>query len=166
MTGEQKSKDVNDRLKEYERVLDEYLTGIGVNSFTYNPEVDDILSLTKNHLRGMSPEELGENSYILAQYSAYIQKEYNRQVTRVKWARTDLERIVSALFSEYKTKDEFVKHEVVVGRIMKDNTVAKKLGSIVKFAEGRMSELQGLSQSVNVMSNTLIELQRTKRYRK
>lgn len=166
MAGENNSKDTATRLKEYEKVLDDYLQNIGVGSIQFNAEVEDVLTMTQIELRGLSPEDLGEKAYVLAQYSAYIRKEYNRNNTRLQWAEHDLRLLIAKEYGNYKSSDEYIKYDLVVTRIVNANSVARALYDIIKHARSRVNELEGLSSAINTMSKVIMELQQTKRYRR
>lgn len=162
MSGEQKS--FKERLKEYEGVLNEYRSRVGIAHIMYNNEVESILMLNKDELRGMSHEDCGENCFILSQYATYIQMEYNRHCARVKWAEDHLSKLIAKYGAKYG--DKYTKWELLKSRIIVDDSSAKVLGEIITHASGRMIELNEMANSVRNMAKHLGDLQVTKRYKK
>lgn len=165
MSGENKSS--KDRLAEFEQILNEYTQGIGINGIQYNAEVNDVLSLTREQLRGMHPEDCGELAFILSQYAVFIQKEQNRQRARVDWAEREISYLIALEQSKYYGGDtKYVKYDLLRATIIKGNSAAQALDNIVRHAKARHVELDKVSSNINLMSKALIELQQTKRYKK
>lgn len=167
MSGEKKSN--QDRLADFERVLNEYTDTLGFATIRYNTDVDQILELSRAQLRGMSTEDCGESAFILAQYAVFIQKEQNRQKVRIDWAERELSDIISREASNYGfggDKGRYVKYDMIRSTVVSGNGAAKALNNIIRHAKARSLELDQISMNINIMSKCLIELQQTKRYKK
>lgn len=167
MSGEQLS--AKQQLAEFEKILNEYTDGIGLNRIQHNSEVSKILTLSRKELNGMDPEDCGECSFILSQYSSYIRKEHNRQRVRVHWAEKKLANLIARESSKYGfggDKARYTKYELLKGTIVAADGAAKVLDNIQTHAKAREIELEGLATEINTMAKALIELQQTKRYRR
>jgi len=166
MSGDAKS--AKDRLKEFEALLNEYTQKIGTYGIVYPQDVTIILQLTKDHLRGMSPEDLGEDAFILSQYGLYLQKEKNRHSIRVDWANGELDLLIAREAGNYGMDGgkSFIKYELLRSRIVIADSAAQALYQIVKHARARVTEIDQMSYQMNIMSKALIELQQTKRYKR
>ena len=162
MSGENKS--FKDRLKEYEAVLDQYTVKIGIAHIMYNTEANEIMLYDADMLRGMSHEQCGEGAFILSNYATFIQMEYNRHKARVRWANTELMRIIAGTGDRYG--DSYTKFELRKANCMNDDSSAQVLGSIIKHAEGRAIQLEGICDGIRDMARYLNSLQQTKRYKK
>ena len=163
-----KSKSAEDRLKDFEKVLNQYTDTLGFSTIRYNTDIDEILELTREQLRGMSTDDCGEASFLLAQYAVFIQKERNRQNVRIDWAERELSNIIVSEASNYFDSDriKYTKYDFVKSTVIAGNGAAKVLENIIKHAKGRSIELDQIASNINVMSKCLIELQQTKRYKK
>lgn len=162
MSGEQKSS--GDRLKEFEQVLDQYETSIGLKSIKYNAEVNACMSLTRAEVNAMTVQECTVYNLILTQYSAYLQMEYNRNKTRNEWATRELDLIVAQDASKYGYGDEknFVKYELVKSKIILANAGAKALYGIIKHAAARAQELEQMSTKVSMIARALFDVRMMK----
>jgi len=161
MTGDKKSS--QDKLKLFEKILDEYISTTGLPHIVRNSEVEGVLSLTRDELKGMTAEDCGINSFLLQQYATYIQKEHNRNNVRVQWATRELSLIVATQESRFRTGD-YMKYELLLNKIICGDIAAAALSKIVKYASARATELDQLSSKIGMMGRALIELQQTKRF--
>ena len=152
---------VDKQLEDTERLLREYSTGLGLGNISYNSESDKALSLKQEDLKNMSAEECGQYTYILAQYAFFLQKEYNRENAKFKWASHNLNIVVGKQYGNYG--DKYTKHEIKVAMVVNENEFAKKLNEIILNATLRITELDFVSSRVATMSSILGELQKTKR---
>jgi hypothetical protein len=158
-------KTFQDRLKEYEEVLDEYTKGFGLNYVMYNKEVEVILLLTYDQIKNLDSEGCDTYSYLLAQYSLTITKEINRNRARLAWAQKQLDLLVASQSKKYVGADEkasFIKYELLVNRVVLADSSAQVLNKIVLHANGRVLELDNVSAKIDLMSRTLSNLGRSK----
>ncbi len=163
MSGENKLS-FEERLKKYEAILDQYTVKIGIAHIMYNSEVNDLLMLNSDQLRGMSHEQCGESSYILSNYATFVQMEYNRQKARVDWANSELNKIIADQGDRYG--DKYTKFDLLKARVISGDSSAQVLGNIIKHAEGRATQLESVAFGIRDMARYLESLQVTKRYKK
>lgn len=158
-------KTFQDRLKEYEETLNKYIESIGINYILYNKEVEPVLLMTYEQLQKLDSQGCDMYSYLLAQYSLIITKEINRNKSRLNWAQKQLELLVANQAAKYSgpaDKANFVKYELLVNRVILNDTSAQTLNKIILHASGRVQELDNISSKIDLMSRTLSNLSRTK----
>lgn len=148
-------KSYNDKLKDFEKILDEYTNGIGLSSIRYNNECEQIIFMSQKELESLTPQECNVNAFTLSQYALYIKKEYNRNYTRKKWAERHLDLIVASQASSY---DKYTKYDVIRSNIINSDTAAGTLHNIILHAESRCSELEGLHFNIESMAEKISKL--------
>lgn len=162
-TKEQKT--FNDRLKEYEEILDKYTSGVGLNYVLYNQEVERVLLLTYDQIQKLDSKGCDEYAYLLAQYSLIITKEINRNRARLMWAQKQLDLLVASQASRYTGgqagNEKFIKYELLVNKVILADSSAQVLNKIILHATGRVTELDNISTKIDLMSRTLSNLSRS-----
>jgi hypothetical protein len=161
MSGNPASETAKDRLAKFEAILDEYLLSIGLDKIQYSNYAFDIINKPYTLLEKMTESECGEACFTLRQYVLYLQKEKNRNNVRLKWANTELLRLLAASAGKYG--DTFVKFDEKTARLAYDNVAAGVLMNIVTHATARMTEVEGITTQINLIADTLRDLQSAKR---
>ncbi len=155
------SETTKDRLKKFEDVLQEYTTKLGVGNIPYYPkEVEDCMALTYDEILRLTEDDCGAKSLILNRFAAYIEKEFNRQNVRIKWAEKNLADIVAKEGNKYG--DKFTKYELKIAMIANENNQAKTLRDIVLYAEARMLELSGIAKHITLIAKSLNDIRQSK----
>ena len=150
-----------DRLKKFEDVLQEYTTKIGVGNIPYYPkEVEDCMALTYEEILRLTEEDCAAKALILNRFAAYIEKEYNRQQVRIRWAEKNIADMVAKEGNKYG--DKFTKYDLKIAMIANENTQAKILTDIVLYAEARMLELTGVAKHITLIAKSLSDMRQTK----
>lgn len=155
---------VDSRLKEVEAMLDAFDKSVGLSYIKFNADVESILQLRLEELRSLDETDCGSFSYCLAQYSSFLQKEINRHSAKLKWANHNLDIIVAKVYNNYG--DKYMKADTKRSLVINDDSYAKALNKIVLETTLRIEELSFLSSRINVQSEILRELQKTKRAEK
>lgn len=143
--------------------MNDYLDSHGLKSNSYNVVVEKYLQLTPDQLGKMGPEELGEASYLLTQYSEYLQREINQQQGIMEWAEKYIDSLVISQISQYG--DGFVKYEYKRACAVKENPLAKDLSKISAKAQNHLTALKDLPYKIEKRADRLAALQATKRKR-
>lgn len=162
MTGDGSYKE---RMKKFEAILDEYQKQNGLSHILYNSEIEGVLSLTREELSNLTAEQCGESQFLLAQYSAYLQKNYNRHNAKLKWAERELSNLVAKECHNYGD-DNFMnnaKFQLILGKVIYGNEAAKVLNQIVNHASACVNELNDMSTKISFISKALGDLQQSKR---
>lgn len=153
---------VDSKLKKYEEQLDDIVNKVGI-SYVKDEVSIEALKLTYKQLTAMDQQECCIIAYKLSQYGLYIQSIHNRLSSIAGWADESLSRMVGKYAKNYG--DSYTKYEEKRAAIINENSAAKALADLSIKANGKMQELYGVSQKIASISNILIELSKSKRYR-
>lgn len=161
MSGEEELK-VEDAWKKVNDVVQEYLSSLGVNKIQYNPEVEEVLNLTRSQIRNMQDVELRENSFLLSQYSLFVQREINRHYAQLEWANQNLNALVGKYASNYGT--QYTKWEEKYAMIVSDNAYAKSLFQMVKQASLRVKNLEFISGKISLLARIFSSMEKRRSF--
>ncbi len=146
-----------------EAALDEFETSSQLPINIYpgsDEELDEILNMDTDHIIKLSCLECGAISFRLARYSLYIQRLYNRDMAKKTWAEAA---IVKAAASCWKDYSDYIKYDIKIALIAKENEYVNKLNSIISYATQRTQRMEYLSAGVKHMSDILIRQQQYKK---
>lgn len=154
---------INDLLVKAEKVLDNYEKLSGIPEFcTFDSEqVDRYFKMTIEQLNKLTAMECAEAAYILAQYSFYMQRMYNRESAKHRWATDQMARLLCDKLEGY---DTYMKYDHKVALIAKENIVVEKLSSIISYTSQIMERLNFLSTSIKNMCEIMSNIQKAKSY--
>ena len=146
-----------------EKSLDEYERFSGLPPFTiYDSEqAAQYFTMTLEQLNNLSPVECAEAAYILAQYSFYFQRTYNRESARHKWALSQMSKLICDKMGGYP---DFTKYDHKVELIAKENAVVAKLQNLINYTAQMMERMNFLSSSIKNMCETMSNIQKAKSY--
>lgn len=161
MSGEPESK-VDEKIKEVDKVLDDYARALGTIGLTKDKDIENILSASHDEIKSQDSETIGIWSFRLARYSGFLQKEINRQMAKNKWADHNIKIVVAKYQANYG--DKYTKYEYKRDMVIDDNAYAKELNKLFKETMLRVEELNFISTRVNTMSNILLDISKSKRY--
>ena len=151
---------IDDKLQDIENTCNNYLRTLGVE-VRHDPDFDNILQLNIHQLHLLQEDECGEYAVVAALYSTYLQIEFNKHSRKNKWANHNLDIVIGKYANNYG--DKWTKYEEKRGLIICENEYAKKLNEVIKESMVFMESLNFISRKIEAISNTLTELQRTKR---
>lgn len=160
MSGD-KNSTVDDELKKLLEKVDNNYSLAGLKNYIYNPEVENILGLNLDQLRQLTSEACGEYSFVLAQFSLHNQLMMNRTSIVVDWCDNAINRLLSKEYENYG--DKFVPYQIKKFKFISQNDLAKRLYEVWKEYSLRKEALNNLNHNIKMMSDTLVELQRSKR---
>lgn len=166
MSGEKSSPQseyIQKRLGEVTQQSEETLGKVGLRGFMYNPQVDEALSLTKEQLRALSAEQCGEYSYLLSGYSLYVQRCINEATMRMNWCEGSIKKLLAKEYNNYNKPGDFTPFEMKLKIFCINNTYAIELDEELKACKIKIDTLNGLAYNIKFMSESLMELQRSKR---
>ena len=125
-------------------------------------ELNEYLNCGRDVMESYSAIDLAQIAWRLSQYAFYIQREYNRENSRVKWCEA---KAYSACAKEFDNYSKFYKHEVKMAAIAADNSYVGALCDLRNYAEQRSVRLDFLSKHLASMETTVKNLQRAKENR-
>lgn len=148
------------------KLLDEYEKGLGIPAHKppgSEEELNEYFTWDRDVIEAMTAEQCASTAYRLAQFSFYLQRESNRETAREKWATAQLYDVIALKLNDY---DKYMKTDVKISLICKEDSYAKVIQSIKLKAEQRVARLQYLSSSIKTLSDTMISVQKAKTARK
>lgn len=146
-----------------EKILDEYekLSGIPEFRMFDDSQISKYFNMSIEQLNKLSGMECAEAAYMLAQYSYYMQRLYNRESAKNKWAHSQMARMVCDKMDSY---DTYMKYEHKIELIAKENTAVQRLQSIILYSSQIMERLNFLSTSIKNMCEIMSNIQKAKSY--
>lgn len=158
MSGEVKLP--KDQLKNLDDVLDELEGKIGLPKSEEFPDMTSYLD-SMGDVSTLTAEECGIQATALARYSFFLQRRYNKEVARLNWAESTLNQYTASHANEYIGDYKAVEERQAL--VVKNDSYANQLWRIRDHAKQRANRLFGLSQKIDNIVKSLIELQNTRR---
>lgn len=160
--GEQNSPGQNpqDKLKVRDDLLDQYESKVGLPTLQeakLTDEVQGYLSLTRDEMDKLSPEDCAEIGTRLEQAAFHIQRFLNKEVGHVTWAKDALRLHIADRLSNYR--GSFTQQEA---QAIKEDGYATKLNGVVTYAQQRADRLAYLSTSLTRLADRMYHLQQSK----
>lgn len=156
------NKTSKEEVKYWDDILDEYEQSIALptynNSALPESELNEYLSMNRDVLEKLGPEDCAQISYRLAQYSFHIQRTINREIARYNWAEETIKEVIADEINNYKGYG-YVEKSI---QAVKHNDRATSLNNIKKFAKQRSDRLSYLANGIKNLSDILISIQKNK----
>lgn len=146
----------------WDSILDEYEQSIGLPK--YNPnimsetELNHYLVMTRDEIEKLTPDDCCQIAYRLGQFSFHIQRTINREHSRYDWAEETVKNLIADEINNYKGYGYIEKSLQAI----KHNERAYSIDKIKKYAKQRIDRLSYIANSVNNLSNILINIQKNK----
>ena len=90
-----------EQVQSWDKILDEYEQSIGLPKYspTLLPEeeLNTYLTMDRNALEKLGPEDCAQISYRLGQYSFHLQRTVNRELARLNWAEEKIKEVLIRL---------------------------------------------------------------------
>ncbi|NDB60579.1 hypothetical protein EB001_19345 [bacterium] len=155
-------KSSKDEIKYWDDILDEYEQSIGLpiykNDLLPESELNEYLTMNRDSLEKLNPEDCAQISYRLGQFSFHIQRTLNRELARYNWAEDLIKETIADEINNYKGYGYVEKS----GQAIKHNERALSLNNIKKFAKQRSDRLSYLANNLKNLSDILLSIQRNK----
>lgn len=155
-------KNAKEELNDWDTLLDQYENSVGLAK--YNPlvlsedELNKYLTMSRDELEKLTPEDCGQISYRLAQFSFHIQRTINREIARYNWADETTKELIADEINNYKGYGYVEKSYQAI----KHNDKALAINKIKKYAKQRTDRLSYLANGIKNLSDILISIQRIK----
>jgi hypothetical protein len=151
-----------DELNHWDKLLDEYEQSIGMSSyktdFLPENELSNYLSMTRDELEKLNPDDCAQISYRLAQFSFHIQRTINRELARYNWADETIKDTIADEINNYKGYGYVEK----AYQAIKHNDKALSLNKIKKYAKQRADRLSYLANGVKNLSDIIMSISKIK----
>lgn len=156
------NKSAKEELNHWDSILDEYETGIGLPIYNADAlpsyELNQYLTMSRDELEKLNPEDCAQISYRLAQFSFHIQRSINREIARHNWAEETTKEVIADDINNYKGYGYVEKSYQAI----KHNEKASSLNNIKKYARQRSDRLSYLANNIKNLSDILLSIQRNK----
>lgn len=156
------NKTSKEEVAEWDRILDEYESSIGLNKYISDtlPEIElnQYLTMSRDVLEKLTTEDCGQIAYRLGQFAFHVQRTLNREIARINWAEETLKEVIADDINNYKGYGYVEKS----AQAIKHNDRASSLNKIKKFAKQRADRLTYLATSIKNLSDILISIQKSK----
>ena len=153
---------IDEKLENLNEILDEYENLNGLPKFQSRDiadEINEYFTMNRTTLSKLSGEDCAEIAVRLNQQSIYVQRLYNRERSQVISMDVALDKFSTKYIDSYSS---FMKHELKIAAIVNEHEYAKKLQTIIVKAKQRMTRLYSISEKMQELSKTMLNLQRAK----
>jgi hypothetical protein len=151
-----------EEIKYWDDVLDEYENSIGLspyqNDALSSDELNQYLTMNRDIIEKLSPEDCAQIAYRLGQFSFHIQRTINREIARYNWAEETIKETIADEINNYKGYGYVEKS----GQAIKHNDKATSLNNIKKYAKQRSDRLSYLANGIKNLSDIILSVQKTK----
>ena len=152
----------SDQINYWDKVLDEYESSLGLPAYSSKilpeEELNQYLTMDRNVIEKLTPEDCAQISYRLAQFSFHIQRTINRELARYNWAEETLKETIADEINNYKGYGYIEKSSQAI----KHNEKGSSLNKIKKYAKQRSDRLNYIAASVKNLSDIILSIQKMK----
>jgi len=156
------NKTAKEELQYWDTILDEYEKSISIP--LYSPsvlsesELNDYLSMNRDSIEKLTPEDCAQIAYRLAQFAFHIQRTLNREIARYNWSDETIKETIADEINSYKGYGYIEKSLQAI----KHNDKANSLNNIKKYAKQRIDRLSYIATNVKNLSDIILAVQKTK----
>lgn len=151
-----------EEIQYWDNILDEYEQSIGLPEYKgdvlSSDELNTYLTMSRDAIEKLSPEDCAQIAYRLGQFSFHIQRTLNRELARFNWADETIKETIADELNNYKGYGYIEKS----GQAIKHNDKALSLNNIKKYAKQRSDRLSYLANGVKNLSDIILSIQKTK----
>lgn len=155
-------KNTKEELSDWDSLLDQYENGVGLPIYNATAlpesELNNYLTMNRDELEKLTPEDCSQISYRLGQFSFHIQRTINRELARHNWADETVKEVIADEINNYKGYGYVEK----AYQAIKHNDRAQALNKIKKYAKQRSDRLSYLANGIKNLSDILISIQKIK----
>lgn len=156
------SRTAKEEVHHWDEILDQYENGLGLSTYSADifdsAELNGYLSMNRDNIEKLSPEDCAQIAYRLGQFSFHIQRTANREIARYNWADETIKEIIADEINNYKGYGYIEKSLQAI----KHNDKANSLNTIKKYAKQRSDRLSYLATSIKNLSDIILSVQKTK----
>ncbi len=149
-----------EKLEQFLLAIDEWIECKGLPKIEENESVSTVLNMRSDELRLLSPKECLFYAYELYAHAEYLESVRAKEKIVLEWSNSSLWYIISKSMESYGTN--YTKWEQKYYSAIRENPLASEILKIKKHAESRVSIIDGKSNRVQKMADTLSNLSRIK----
>jgi hypothetical protein len=151
-----------EELNYWDNILDDYEQTLGLPKYNADilpeNELKEYLTMTRDIIEKLSPEDCAQIAYRLGQFSFHLQRTLNRELARANWADSTIKEVIAEEINNYKGYGYIEKSLQAI----KHNDKALSLNNIKKYAQQRIDRLSYLANGVKNLSDIILAVQKTK----
>ena len=151
-----------EEVKYWDDILDEYEQSLGLNLYKNDalPEIElnEYLTMNRDILEKLTPEDCAQIAYRLAQFCFHIQRTINREIARYNWAEEIIKETIADELNNYKGYG-YIEKSI---QAIKHNDKAQSLNKIKNYAKQRSDRLSYLANSIKNLSDVILSIQKSK----
>lgn len=142
-----------------QRKMAEFRDKFKLSSVIVPPEIDKLLSLSREYLKSAARDELSIDAIRLSQYGLYIKTEANRLRANISWCDANINSIIGR---ELKNTEGYGLAEKSL--VIKRNDIhAKELESVRSLCEVQLKSIEDIDRKIEFMASCLKNLAFEKR---
>ena len=122
-------------------------------------EIKKYLSLSRDEMEKLNPEDCLNTSFILGQFVFFLQREQNKEHSREIWAKSEIDKLVAGKIESYS---QYTKTEHKIANIARENSVVADYNSIYYKSQRRIARLEYIAASLKNLADTLKDIARAK----
>ena len=156
MTGEEK-------LQEFKQAIHDWKSSkylVGVKAPKEDARIHTIINMKADTMRTLTAEECMMYAYELYAYAEYVETVKVKQKNILEWADSSIWYIVGGILDQYG--GQYSKWQEKYFAAVRENPLANEILAIKIHAEARVRELEGSSNRLLKMAETLNNLARRK----
>lgn len=138
--------------EQLDKILADYESTVNIKLPELEEDYSPYLRMDRDYLEALSREQKLSIALQLSQYAAYIQRMQNREKARLSFANGIIANIAAKHWFEY---DKFLKYDVRVELIAKENPTMSKAIKLKNNADLRIVLLDDIARSVRHISDIL-----------
>lgn len=155
-------KTTKEELEHWDTILDEYEQGMGLPNYVTeslpSEELNEYLTMSRDVLEKVTPDQCGEIAYRLSQFAFHIQRTINRELARYNWSDDKIKEVIADEINSYKGYGYIEKSLQAI----KHNSKADSLNKIKRYAKQRIDRLSYMANTLKNLSDIIISIQRNK----
>lgn len=143
-------------VEEINTIVDQHNKSIGVGEINHVlTDFEKYLNLTEVELKRMTKEDCAIGRYILMQYSMSIYKKINRLKSILSANQAVFNRAVGNVYDNYP---QYMSTNLIIGHLCNNNPEMQEMQNEILKLEAMIYELDGMSDKLNTMAQTLRDL--------
>lgn len=155
-----------ERWDEISKMIDGYLSRIKAKAKSADSVVETILGMSYVELCKLGHEQCGEYSFMLAQYSYFLQQEINFHKSKVIWCDNTIMYMTCHHGDPHVMKNTYIKTPEKAAILAGHDRSVKSLLEMSVYAKIICENLESLSMRIDTIVRTLTNLQQSKRANK
>jgi len=144
-----------DRLKHFLDGVDTYISCRNLSPTKFSEEFVLAEMLSLEQMDKLTKDECFNFAFMLYQYADHIASEKASQETVVNWCENSLNSIISTEIQEMA--GEYLKHEIKVATILRNNDLAKKIKEWQDVAKARLAKTSSREYNIRRKAEILFE---------